>query len=309
MSKKITETEYTAAENEGLFTPGLMDAPELSDVTEADILAADRLMKACADEEDSHVDYSAMLRNIKAEAMRQGLAAKVNEGKKNSARTKRVLRIAASVAAAFVVGLGVLGVIKAVSGQAPADNNGGRNDVSAANETPATAEPMITSAPIADATEDIRSISPDFTPQLTEQNAVEYTPLPTETAVKGGVMGYTYITGFTAPETSEGLYEGLLPDYMTVEPIEDCFGFVAFGNDEDDAFHFISCRLEEAADTDLAVGVARYTIKNFGGVSFVWRIDDDNLMYIDFEGYDYSEAEEFLFGYSIREAEATPAAA
>ena len=288
----------------------IMNADELAfidslGVSPADIEAADRLIADVAEKDDAEVDYEAMLRRIKAAAMEQGLAAKLNAGKKK-ARTRRILRWAASAAAVLVAGLGVLGMVKMMEGARKGAYDG-MGDTAAYNEPEATEA--------VSATEDVKSV-PTAGPAVTEAAVtpvptaepaaptevnvfVPASPLPPEIPIRGGVRGYTYIEGFTAPFTSGGLYFDRLPDYMSVEPYEGYLGYIARGVDEEGCFRYIDCHLADASSSDLEPGVAIYTIKDHGGISFVWRIDEDYCMYIDFDGFTYSEAEAILLSYTM----------
>ena len=315
MKKNKSKTEYNVLpfESDTELDSILKD---IGGVTESDIASADRLLRASADEQNSRVDYAGMLRSIKAEAIKQGLASAVNTGKDKKGRVGRIIGIAASVAAAFVLCIGVIGVMSSLySRKSPGGDKSDNSGQIAYVDGTANAQPVETqsspiepvdTAPAATSVPMRSESAPLPTPDTSD--FVESTPLPTEVAVKGGVRGYTYITGFTAPNKSAELYEGLLPEGMKAEPVEEGLGFIAMGDAESGDFRFISCRLEDAAESDEAPGIAIYTIKMLGGVSFVWRIDENKLMYIEFEGFDYSEAEAFLFAYSQREAELTPAA-
>lgn len=278
-------------------TEYISDAYELFDiadygVTEAEVAEADRLLRETASLEDQKVDYGAMLRRIKEQAMEQGLAAGLAKPKADNKRAKRILRFAASAAAVLVLGMGVLGAVKAMSGRKAYDNKG---DVSAANEQ---TEPA--------ATQKQGGMKADETPELITESADNHaatespllTPLPTEAAVRGGVRGYTYIAGFETPAEVEELYENRLPGYMTVEPYDEGLGYSAKGYDENGDFRYIDCRVCEAAEGDLPAGVAVYTVNILGNINFTWRVNEKDCMHFSFEGFKFEEAEEFLRGFS-----------
>lgn len=305
MSKNIKTIEYETAGEP-------FDITDLG-VSQQDIQAADRLLASVADEDNSRVDYSAMLRRIKAEAMEQGLAAAAakkpaSTAEKRRARTKRILRGVASAAAVFVLGLGVFGVIKAFNG--PADDH--RGDISAdnqpVNEATAIATQALSSTEPANVISvtpapatDVPSATKDTSPAApTAQPEPDYTPLPTEFAIRGGVKGYTYIKGFASPDSSEGLIPPAMPEDLTVELYQDEVGYYAYGKTEEGVYRMVMCRLAPVQESDdLPEGVAIYTIKDLGTVAFVWRVNENDLMYVEFEGFDYAEAEELLLSYNI----------
>lgn len=289
--------------------------PELG-VTEAEIMAADRLLSSVAEEANREVDYEAMLRGIKAEAMKQGLAAELNKKAKASkaekrSRLRRIAASAASIAAAFVLGMGVLSVIRAVD-KAPASNSGDADTHQAFVSEAPTAAPQSGDVKSGDSIPDetqvpvYRTNQPISTPEAsapTENTyqSPEITPMPSEFAFRGGMRGYTYIKGFDTPETSMELVPPALPDFMEVEPAEEGLGFNAWGKDEYGSPCRIVCDLVEASEYDLSEGAAIYTLHDDGRVGYVWRINEKYMMHVDFEGFSYEDAELMLLSYSLPE--------
>jgi len=312
MSKDNNKNVYkVTGENEPFAAAELMELG----VTEEEVTAAERLMASLAEKSNDEVDYSGMLRRIKASAMEQGLAselAKSAAGNKEARRRRlaRILRIAATAAAAFVVGLGVFGVVKAMNAAKTDPDDTPKGDISAVNQT---AVPARTQAADATAVPDTTystnrtestntpveaTETPDFTEQAPEAND---TPLPTEFAIRGGTRGYTYIKGFETPVTSQELIPPAMPSFMEVKPYEEGLGYAAYGKREDGTACEIECKVTEAGEDDLPEGAALYTLHNDGRGGYVWRINENSCMYIEFVGFDYSEAESLLLSYNMPE--------
>ena len=300
MSKAVKNITYTAEDE-------VFDPMEFG-VTDADVASADRLLASVADDMDKQVDYASMLRRIKADAMEQGLAAaaaRMPDELKKRRRAKRILRYAASVAAAFVLGLGVLGVVKAVTGPANVPDDSRTGDVTADSRPARTAAATeaVPATEVANAVDEtpaaVVPTQADYPAETREP--VDYTPLPTEFAVKGGRSGYTYIKGFETPASSEELIPPAIPSFMAVEPFENELGYYAYGKSETGKPYSIDCRLSAAQEQDLPIGAVLYTLHDSGRVSYIWRIDEQSIMHIDFEGFDYSEAEEMLLSYTVPE--------
>ena len=283
-------------------------------VTAAEVEAADKLLASIADECDREVDYSGMLRRIKAEAMEKGLASQLakkpeKKAKDTRGRINRIIRIAASAAAAFVLGLGVLGVIHALNnapGTKPANDANDHQAYVSAEPTAQPADNDLRSEPIA--TRGADAVQQTTVPMATEVYVMpteevyatpDTTPLPSEFAVRGGLKGYTYIKGFETPETSEELIPPAMPHYMVTEPAKEGLGFTAAGKDEFGSACYITCKLVDSDEYDLPEGVAIYTLHDDGRVGYVWRVNENSLMYIDFEGFEYSEAEMLLLSYTM----------
>ncbi len=283
---------------------------EIGTVTDEQLDAVDRLLASIADREDSEVDYASMLRNIKAEAMERGLASKLAYGKDKKAaaskRRRRLIGIAASVAAVFAVGIGTLSVLRSFNAKSM-PNQDVSDHMAWLGDTTPTDIPLATDGAVS-AGESAATKDPSYgftdepafnTPESTDfPFAVNTTPLPTEFAVKGGMRGYTYLGCFDTPETVSAIVPSAVSGVMAVEPYEDGFGYTAKG-DIDNGLCSIDCRIERAGESDIAEGAAIYTLHDDGRIGFVWRINTDSIMYVEFSGFEYSVAEELLLTFVI----------
>ena len=292
--------------NEKLTTE--YDTEDVMDVTAEQLAAVDSLLRSIGAEEDSKVDYNGMLRGIKAKAMEQGLAAELNRGRGKTAaerrkKLRRIFSIAGSAAAALVVGVGILSVIS--HGSKSIQPGGDTVGHDALNDATSAPMAVVTSAPTQKGGNPEPTLDPaplaTSEPALPTDNTetVESTPLPTEYAIRGGVRGYTYLGCFETPEELSALVPEVVNETMVVEPFEDRFGYTAKSR-TDGEWRYIECRLEDADEASEPEGAAVYTVKDNGNVSFIWRINGDKVMYIDFEGFEYSVAEEILLTFIIK---------
>ena len=233
----------------------------------------------------------------------------------------RAENLAVVVAAAVLaVGFGALTLAKQAFPQSK-----GNNDVIAdatvseeANASLKTAKaPSPTSAvidpePTEEAYHTASAVPATMEPDLTEDPFL--TPLPTETAMKGGVMGYVLLDSFDfEPDEIREIVPDDLPVFMVTKGIEDpVLEAKSYGKVEDTEYYYECRRLSvfdvEQGETDieLGVGVARYSYDETAlTLHYLWRISENSFLSIDFLGFDRYSAEDLLLSMaSSDEAEA-----
>lgn len=291
---------------------------ELSPEESAEI---DRIMRETAQLDDAEVDYDAILKGVKRRAKKEGIV--IFPSKREHGAVRRgVLRAAlagAAVAAAVIaVGFGALSLAKQAF-PAPRGDSSVDAYVSepvGANDTKA---PAPTSAVIStEATETVnRSTAPAYTvvPETPEPDLTVdpfFTPLPTETAMRGGLTGYVLLDSFdTIPDEIREILPADLPPFMSSKGIEDPFlEAKAYGLAGDEEYLYV-CRVMTRDEVELlegeaplGVGVAKYTVSDTGELHYVWRITEDVYLDVEFSGFDRLTAEELLLELAADETDA-----
>ncbi|MCR5808884.1 MAG: hypothetical protein K6G56_04920 [Clostridiales bacterium] len=278
----------------------------------------DRLLSEVAEEDDAKVDYSAMLKAIKAKAAEEGILVfpKAAAKKKKRGALKRVFMGVSAAAAVFVLGFTALTAMNVIAPKAgfrnqdayaPEDNKTvTESDHIQANRTACadfTIDPNLvketsaaTEAPAETAY--VREATPVPAVPTDEPiiETAEPTVIPTEFATKGGMSGYVAIPGFgEEPETADKLMPDEIPEFMEQKLDDIERKASAFGSDVEGE-HIFECRVEENPDPGIPVGVAVYTDGYDGKLSYLWRITDELCLRVEFVGFDRKEAEDLLAG-------------
>lgn len=276
--------------------------------------AIDRLLSDFAEAENSEVDYASMLASIKAKARKENISVFPAAGKKRGT-ARRVLTGVGAAAAVFVVGLAAFAVIRAlpfpgtngktaagdiisqsdkvIETEQPSGNNvlpdpGKTNpgEKTGKNDSSSPAEPANTAEPVN--SEDVSEI------------------LPTMFPVKGGLAGFVKLTRFiAAPSCSAQLVPDLLPEFMEFKLSEAEIFASAYGADENVEYSY-SCRVIDEADTELDVGVARFIETDGNCLNYLWRVNEELYLEVNFQGFSREAAEELLLSIALCDLEGLP---
>ena len=276
--------------------------------------AIDRILYETAKYEDGKVDYSAMLRDIKARAKKEGIVIFPSQRtKKRAALARRIAAGVATAAAVFVLGFAVMSVVNnakaggkvsisdQIAANEPAVTQTGDKIVNTAKAPTKTTEvpvqsnsdvaetftsaPVMTKEPVSE-----HSDMPVFTPEP------EISPFPSEFPMRGGTIGYIELDAMDGVLTSDNapVPEGL-PECMSIKRINGVeLGAYAAGEQDGKAYSY-TCIVLHDVESDLSIGVARYKLtEDSDKVSYLWRISEDTYLDIEFTGFDKAEADEFL---------------
>ncbi|MBQ4446925.1 MAG: hypothetical protein II897_01355 [Clostridia bacterium] len=285
----------------------------------------DRLLHETAEAEDSEVDYSGMLRAIKARAKEEGIVIFPAANKKAPRFTaKRVIASLGTAAAALAMGLAVLAVIKSgtKSSLPHSAMNDGEKSSSAAQTAsvdmsvaPGKTESLVTAVPVtaAPATEPPLTTEIPETPEpaapateiIPSPSDKESYPIVTEVTIsvptgyptRGGYVDYSLIAAFTdAPDSADQLIPTAMPEDMPVKESPDELMVYAASKEQTKnvSARFYSCRVTDERDESLEVGVARSTVSNDGSITMLWHAAEDTWLRIEFKGIEEEYAEQLL---------------
>ena len=263
--------------------------------------AIDRLLSDFAESENSEVDYGAMLASIKSKARSEGISV-FAPVKKRRSTVKRVLTGVGAAAAVFVIGLAAFAVLKAL----PFPGSSGQY---ASAETPREGDKVVETGntgtsnvlPDPDKTNaDTKTETKDpgeaAQPVATEEpiNNDDIAPLPTVYPIKGGVVGFVRLTDFVSdPILSAQLVPDLLPEFMDFKLGEAELYAAAYGVEDKNEYSYY-CRVIDAPEEELDIGVARFTESENGRLEYVWRVSEEVYLSVEFLGFDRQEAAEML---------------
>lgn len=293
---------------------------ELSPEEEASI---DRIMAEAAALDNAEVDFDAIYMGVKRRAAEEGIVIFPSKRDRRANTRRGILRAAlagAAVAAAVLaVGFGALTLVKQVFPESKGNNVIAdatvSEDASASLKTakaPSPTSAVVDTEPGEEGTHMFSAVPATQEPDLTEDPFL--TPLPTETAMKGGVMGYVLLDSFDfVPDEIREIVPDDLPAFMVTKGIEDpVLEAKSYGVVEDTEYYY-ECRklsvfdIEQGeTDIELGVGVARYSYDETAlTLHYLWRISEDSFLRIDFLGFDRYSAEDLLLGMAnAGEAEA-----
>lgn len=263
--------------------------------------AIDRLLSDFARSENSEVDYGSMLASIKSKARSEGISV-FAPVKKRRNTVKRVLTGVGAAAAVFVIGLAAFAVIRTLpfpgmNSHSAALEPGGAGDKvvesgdsSHGNVLP---DPGKTGVDTKTETKDPSGVAEPVStamPDFIDDEA----PLPTIVPIRGGIMGYVRLTDFLAdPVYSAQLVPDFLPEFMELKLGEAELYASAYGV-EDKTEYLYTCRVVEAPEEGFDIGVARFTEKETGELTYLWHVSEDVYIEVEFTGFDREAAEELL---------------
>lgn len=287
-----------------------------------ELIALDRLLTRTAGQDDAQVDYAAMLEGVKARAAKEGIvifpSAKANRKKERRRSLIRSTVAGFAVAAAvLIVGFAAVKGADLLFGQndpknVTADVSGdesSKHDTIVRTKAPvATEQSAYYSESAPEVTDAVMTPVPAATeiPDMTEDPAM--TSMPTEYPMKGGVVGYVLLDSFDAvPDEIDELIPEDLPAFMEAKGIDEPFlEAKAYGIVDEKEFTYV-CRMTDNIDSELSVGVARYSMNtDTNTIHYLWRISEENYLDIEFVGFERFFAENMLL--SLVPAELSEAA-